>query len=195
MVYKFKPLELSLDFEDRDYELGDTVDVQVDLVPNGDVHVREARIDLVCEQRYTRNERGVVIGMGRSIAGGNMFTSTDYVPSTSMVNERAESYVHSKVVFLSDTALGGGRPTTHRTNLKIQPNLPERLEDALELERDANSAWSFKWRLLAYVDIVRGRNPQRQRTIKVMLPRTSGSERVGARPPMTTPRKSTGPAT
>lgn len=93
MVYKFKPLELSLDFEDRDYELGDTVDVQVDLVPNGDVHVREARIDLVCEQRYTRNERGVVIGMGRSIAGGNMFTSTDYVPSTSMVNERAESYV------------------------------------------------------------------------------------------------------
>ena len=51
MVYKFKPLELSLDFEDRDYELGDTVDVQVDLVPNGDVHVREARIDLVCEQR------------------------------------------------------------------------------------------------------------------------------------------------
>ena len=33
MVYKLKPLELSFDFEDRVYDLGDTVDLQVTLTP------------------------------------------------------------------------------------------------------------------------------------------------------------------
>ena len=47
MVYKLKPLELGLDFEDKDYNLGDTIDVQVTLTTNGDVNVREARVDLV----------------------------------------------------------------------------------------------------------------------------------------------------
>ena len=28
MVYKLKPLELSFQFEDREYNLGDTVDIQ-----------------------------------------------------------------------------------------------------------------------------------------------------------------------
>ena len=65
MVYKLKPLELSLDFEDRDYELGETVDVQVTLTPNGPVDVREARVDLVCEECYSRRESGVVIPAGR----------------------------------------------------------------------------------------------------------------------------------
>ncbi len=67
MVYKLKPLELGLDFEDKDYNLGDTIDVQVTLTTNGDVNVREARVDLVCEENYTRNESGVVMGLGGKI--------------------------------------------------------------------------------------------------------------------------------
>ena len=72
MVYKLKPLELSFQFEDREYNLGDTVDIQVNLKPAGDVSVREARVDLVCEEVYSRNQRGVVIPAGGSglIQGG-----------------------------------------------------------------------------------------------------------------------------
>ena len=100
MVYKLKPLELSFDLEDRDYALGDTIDVLVTLTPNGDVDVREARIDLVCEQRYTRNERGIVLGVGGTgfIQGGNPHTTTDYVAPSSRVSQSTESYVHSNVV-------------------------------------------------------------------------------------------------
>ena len=54
MVYKLKPLELSFDFEDRVYDLGDTVDLQVTLTPNSDVDVRGGRVDLVCDQRYVQ---------------------------------------------------------------------------------------------------------------------------------------------
>ena len=39
MVFKLKPLELSFDFEDRIYELGDRINIQVTLTPNGDVNV------------------------------------------------------------------------------------------------------------------------------------------------------------
>ena len=57
MVYKLKSLELGLDFEDRGYELGDTINVRVNLTPNGDVDVREARIDLVCEEAALASTR------------------------------------------------------------------------------------------------------------------------------------------
>ncbi len=63
MVFKLKPLELSFDFEDRSYELGDTIDVRVNLTASGDVDVREARIDLVCEERFSQHESGVVMGL------------------------------------------------------------------------------------------------------------------------------------
>ena len=57
MVYKLKSLELGLDFEDRGYKLGDTINVRVNLTPNGDVDVREARVDLVCEEATLASTR------------------------------------------------------------------------------------------------------------------------------------------
>ena len=82
MVYKLKPLELTLEFEDRIYELGDTIDIELSLAPNGDVDVREGRVDLVCEEVYTSAETGIKMGMGGSgsIQGGAVVKTTDYVP-------------------------------------------------------------------------------------------------------------------
>ena len=90
MVYKLKPLELGIDLEDREYELGDAINVQVTLTPNGDVRVRQARVDLVCEETYARSEKGIVIGAGgaRGIQGGNLFVTTDYVPGSSWASQR-----------------------------------------------------------------------------------------------------------
>ncbi len=89
MVFKLKPLELSFDFEDREYDLGDTIDIHVDLSPNGEVDVREARVDLVCEERFSQHESGIVVGAGGSSwiqGGGKMRVTTDYVPSSSWVS-------------------------------------------------------------------------------------------------------------
>mgnify|MGYP001232824560 CR=1 FL=1 len=54
MVYRLRPLELSFEFEDRSYRLGETVRLTVELTPSTDVQVREGRVDLVCEQRYVQ---------------------------------------------------------------------------------------------------------------------------------------------
>jgi hypothetical protein len=194
MVYKLKPLELGIDLEDREYELGDAINVQVTLTPNGDVRVRQARVDLVCEETYTRSERGIVMGVGgaQGIQGGNPLTTTDYVSGSSWTNQRTESYVHSSVVLLEDTTLRSGSPITRSARLQIRRELPKHFDEAAELQRDANSSWSFKWRLLARVNVFRGRDQKRQRTLAVKLPPAPAGARVGAKPRMSTPKKSTG---
>ena len=194
MVYKFKPLELSLDFDDREYDLGHTIDIKVNLAPAGDVGVREARVDLVCEELYSRNERGVVIpvvGGSGLIQGGNTFKTTDYVPASSWVNQRAESYVHSSVVFLEDRTLPSGKPSAHSARLQIQPQPPTHLDEARDLQRDAEASWTFKWRLVASVNVVRGRDQKRQRKVSLKLPLAPAGGRVGARPRMSKPKART----
>ena len=130
MVYKLKPLELSFDFEDRLYELGDQINVRVTLTPSGDVNVREARVDLVCEERYSRQESGVRAGSlgAAGIQGGKLVSTTDYVPASSWVSQRTESYVHSSVVFLNDVTLSSGRPGTYDATLQIQSTPPAHLD-------------------------------------------------------------------
>ncbi len=193
MVYELKPLELSFQFEDREYNLGDTVDIQVNLKPAGDVSVREARVDLVCEEVYSRNQRGVVIPAGGSglIQGGNSFKSTDYVPASSWVDQRAESYVHSSVVLLQDGTLRSGEPTAYSARLQIQPQPPTHLDEAMDLQRDAEASWSFKWTLVASVNVVRGRDQKRQRKVKVKLPLAPVEGRLSAKPRMSKPKART----
>ena len=195
MVFKLKPLELSFDFEDREYDLGDTIDIHVDLSPNGEVDVREARVDLVCEERFSQHESGIVVGAGGSSwiqGGGKMRVTTDYVPSSSWVSQRTESYVHSSAAFLKDESLRSGHPSTYGAKLQIQPQPPTHLDEANDLQRDSKSSWTFKWTLVTSVNVVRGRDPKRQRKIKVKLPLAPVQERVGAKARMSRPKKRTG---
>ena len=187
MVYKIKPLELSLDFEDRIYELGDTINVEVELAPSSDVGVREARVDLICEERFVHSF--VHKGPGR-IQGMGMAR----MPQVTLqkTQERIERYVHSSAVFLNETRLRSGMPSTHSARLQIQPVPPQHAEEADALERDSSKSWSFKWRLVVSVDVVRGRNPTVQRAIKLRLPQAPIESSVGAKPRMSTPKKRTG---
>ena len=179
MVYKLKPLELSFDFENRWYELGDTVNIQVNLNPNGDVDVREARVDLICEEIHTRNQRGISMGSGgaSSIAGGSFSRSNDYVPATTSVSQRKESYVHSTVVFLKDQTLLPSNLIAHNTTLQIQPQPPSHFEDAKALVRNSEESWTFKWTLVASVNIARGRDQKKQRQVNVKLALASTGKR------------------
>ena len=123
MVYRLKPLELSFDFEDRVYELGDRINIRVTLNANRDVDVREARADLVCEEIYSRKESGIVVGGGGvgAIQGGKLTATTDYVAASSWTSKKTESDVHSSVVFLEDTTLDSDGSGTYDAILPIQP--------------------------------------------------------------------------
>ena len=142
MVYRLRPLQLELDCEEGPYKLGDRIDLTVELTPNADVNVREGRVDLVCEERYARTERAIQIGMGGSatIQGGKIRQSTDYIPPSLDVKQIENSYVHSSVVFLKEARLSSGRTSSYHVRLGIQRVAPRRLDEAVELERDANSS-------------------------------------------------------
>ena len=155
MVYKLRPLKLRLDFEDRAFRLGETVRLRIELEPGSDVEVREGRVDLVCEERWTE----VYTVMTSTRYGGG--TAAVSLPKQSSKQHR-ERYVHSSVVFLQDTRLQSDSPSSHDVRFQIQPEPPPHTGSQREEA-------TVKWWLLATIDIVRGRNPRTQRVVKIVL--------------------------
>ena len=121
MVYKLKPLELGLDFEDCGYDLGDSIDIQVTMTPNGDVDVRGGRLDLVCEQHYS--QRGTTFVPERlhkaAMPGGVMTGSKREVRT-----DRKEKVMHSTVSLQEPGRFRNGTPSTRTARLLVQPTPP-----------------------------------------------------------------------
>ncbi len=64
MLSRLRPLDFTVNFEDRPYGLGETVNLTLQLSPKSGIDVREGRVDLVCEMRYTEVVRVVKRGGG-----------------------------------------------------------------------------------------------------------------------------------
>ena len=188
MVYKLNPLEIGLDFEDRVYGLGDTIELQVTLTLNGDANVRGGRIDLVCEEHYSQTGTTFVPDTYASSTGAGRGTSGS---TRNVGTERKERVVHSTVSFLEPGRLTGGAPSVHTVRLQVEPSPPPHFEESIALQNDAQSSWTFEWTLIATIDVVRGRNPSEQRVVRVNLP---DAGKVDARSRMTTPKRRTGPS-
>jgi len=153
-----------LEFESRAYTLGETIDVVVELRPTSDIRVRSGRLDLVCEEHYTQ----------RGVSFVPDFYATDRVISgqtSHVAQERKERFVHSTVQFMEELRLTGGETATRRVSLPVETATPPHFEESLALERDASSAWTFNWTLLATVDVARGRDAQVEREVKITLPK------------------------
>lgn len=133
MVYKLKPLELTFDFEDRSYALGDTVNVEVRLLPNGDVDVREARVDLVLEERFSGGSGSPMPG---SVRGSCDWTGVDAPTAlfgASSMKQRGEAEVVSQAVLLENTSLRTGMPSSQRVILQVPPSPPKHFEEAVSM--------------------------------------------------------------
>ena len=191
MVYKLKPMDISFDFENRVYDLGDAIELQVTLTPNGDANVRDGRIDLVCEEHYSQTGTTFVPDTYASSTGAGQGTSGS---TRNVGTERKERVVHSTVSFLEPGRLTGGAPSVHTVRLQVQPSPPPHFEELIALQDDAQSSWTFEWTLTATVDVVRGRNPSVVRAVRVNLPKAPAGRKDDAKPRMTTPKRRTGPS-
>ena len=148
MVSRLHPLELSLDFEDRTYRLGETIELSLGLEANRDVEIREARVDLLSE--WAESETGTVrpaTGATRGAPG----SSQAAVPK-----QHHETYIHSGVVFLQDSELRSAWPKTCAATLTIQPEPPPH-------------AGKIKWSLLVTIDVSRARDITLPRAVDVVL--------------------------
>ncbi|MYB47790.1 MAG: hypothetical protein F4X72_00685 [Dehalococcoidia bacterium] len=172
MVFKLEPLGILLDFERKPYRLGDTINATVTLTPNGSVEVRKASLNLVAEILRTEVRMGRAMDMGGSatLQGGNVFTTTDYIPMQQSTEQKTSTEICYSSQFLTSESLGKGNDSRHKVDIKIGPHLPKVVLEAKELERDANSSISIEqWWIEAHADVVRGPDWSVREKIQVKL--------------------------
>ena len=163
---RLRPLDVRFLFDDRPYRLGETLDIVVELSARGEIEVREARLDLVCEENYIESYNVMVpdIKTGRAMGGlyGGSSIAAGYTPTPmipKLVNkEHRETYVHSSVVFLTDSMLSSGATDQYDIRLGIEPEPPSHVSIA-----------TVKWRLEVVVDVARARDVKAWHKVKVVL--------------------------
>ena len=166
-ISRLRPLDVKILFDDRPYELGETITVMLELSARGEIEVREARVDLVCEEHYTESYTvNVPIGQ-RADMGAPAGLAGVYIPasvSKEVHKDVKESYVHSSVVFLTDSLLSSGSTDRYDVRLEIDQEPPPHASSAI-----------VKWRLELVVDVARARDVKTRHKVNVALP--GGSRR------------------
>ena len=178
MLNRRRALDLKLFFEDRQYALGETIDVTMELSPHMDVGIREGHIDLVCEERYQQYYKGPMLkerrhifkpGMMRVLMSDNpgprrgTISVPSYFYTEEVMKSRKESYVHSGVTFLSNARLTSGTTNNYSATLEIRPEPPQHLLDPTA------SNGTVEWTLVTKVDVVRARDVTEIHPVRFVL--------------------------
>ena len=160
MITRIRPLDLNLAFQDRPYKLGETINIKVELRARGDVLVREGRVNLVCEERYT--EIYTVMVPAYRVPPTTRVGTPVPIPIPNIPKqvskEHRETYVYSSVVFLQDTTLNSGTTGSYNARLEIQPEPPPHAENS-----------TLKWMLVTAVDVAQARDVTKKQRLKVTL--------------------------
>ena len=159
MVSRLRPLDVTVDFDDRTYKLGDTIDLRVALTARGDVGVREGRVDLECEVRYIEHSTVMMPAYRRTASGPGTPVSTASIPQVrkQITKEHKETYVHSSVSFMTDAQLPAGT-RQYRAGLEVQLEPPAHADQG-----------TVKWTLVTTIDVARARDVKRRRRVKVAI--------------------------
>ena len=156
MLSRLFPVGVKITFEDRPYKLGETLNISVELEPRRDQEIREGRIDLVCEERWTEVHT-VRVNVNRPRVGSTSGAPEPTITMPKRVTEsHRETYVHSSVVFLKDGRVQSGRVSRHNATLLILPKPPPHADKA-----------ALSWRLVTTVDLSGARDIKARRLVKV----------------------------
>jgi len=148
MISRLRPLDLAISFRGRTYRLGEPIDLTVELTPRRDCEVREGRIDLMVEERWTERStvsyQKPVVQTG--LRGGAQVVGTT-TETREIVREHKEKYAHSSAVFLEAARLDAGKSSRYRVRLQIQPEPPARANEA-----------KVRWWLQTVIDVAGARD-------------------------------------
>jgi hypothetical protein len=156
MLGRLFPLGVKITFEDRPYRLGETINISVELQPRRDQEIREGRVDLVCEERWTEVHT-VRVNVNRPRVGSASAAPVPTITVPKRVTEsHRETYVHSSVVFLKDGRVQAARTSRYDATLLILPKPPPHADQA-----------ALSWRLVTTVDLAGARDIKARRLVKV----------------------------
>ncbi len=164
MVSRLNPVRINISFPRKTYRLGDAVDMRVDITADTDVTVREARIGMECQIRYTERRSG--ISRRDAINRGSVGA---IIPGTApqMITESVEvelSDTYPAQTFLTDRRLQAGRLHSGAVRLEIPSELGRNAKYARSMARPV-----FWWRVVVTADISLARDVTESRQIDVSL--------------------------
>lgn len=143
MVSRLRPVDIAISFDDRTYQLGETIRIDVVVTPKVDVTVREARVELVCLARYTEiGKRQQFAGIARGDTGFHVqepFGSD----LTSDTREAESAFSYPGPTFMKELILSTGSPNRHRLKLDVPSELPESVSGFGPRSR-AKTEWSIR---------------------------------------------------
>ena len=124
MVSRLNPVTIEISFPRQTYSLGDTVSVRVDITAQTDVTVREARIGMECQIRYTEIRSGIsrrhTINRGGregGMLGVPIPSAAPQMTTTSLEVELTDT--HDGPAFLTNQRLRAGRINSSDVRLEI----------------------------------------------------------------------------
>lgn len=162
MVNIIHPIKVDIDIEDRPYELGETINLALELTPTGDVEIRNGQAELICEVEY--QERHVTMARVSSMTNltyGALPPQgvTDEPKPNPVLEDHKDSLVVSSHVFLKDAILKEGVTEKYNIGLKIGHKAPPHAKEAI----------SVKWQVVTTIDIAHAHDYVNKQTIKVNL--------------------------
>ena len=153
MVSRLRPVDIAISFEDRPYQLGETIRIDVELTPRGDVTVREARVDLVCLARFTEiGSRQQFAGIVRGDTGFHVMEAFGS-DRTSGSRETQSVETYKGPTFLHGRKLSDGIPSKNRIRFDIPAELPEIVSGYGPRTRA-----KMEWSLIVTVDVAGARD-------------------------------------
>ncbi len=162
MVSRLNPVEIRISFPNKTYRLGDTVSLRVDMTADIDVTVREARISIECDIRYTEMRLG--ISRGDAVNRGPAVIP-DTAPRTITESVEVElSDTYPAQTFLTHQRLQVGRMNSAAVRFQIPSELARNGAYAQSMARPA-----FSWRVVVTADISLARDVTESKPIEVAL--------------------------
>ncbi|MBM3934709.1 MAG: hypothetical protein FJ319_10480 [SAR202 cluster bacterium] len=162
-VSLLKPVDIEVSFDSRAYSLGEHIDVKCKVYAKIDCHVREARLELVVEERWVERY-GVtstdhVMQHVPGMYGEGYVAETGAFPKTRMqVDEHVTSTLNNSVAFIWDKSLERGKTYVFSVRVPIDPHEPPHAGRA-----------EMKWGLKVRVDIAGAKDLTELHEVSVLV--------------------------
>ena len=162
VVSLVRPVDVEITFVERSYGLGESIGVKISLSARRDVEVREARLDLVCEEQFAESYT-VSVSSGPPTDYGSPWGQFGVYRAPKVpkqVNQdKKESYVHSSALFLESVRLTAGSVQQLSFDMHIGEEPPSRA-----------TAGSAQWWLEVVLDLARARDVRTRHEVDVVVP-------------------------
>ena len=160
LISRLRPLDVTISFEERTYQLGQPIDLTIQLMPHRDCHVREGRVDLVLEERWTESstlsvEKPIFLKAGVGFTA-QVIEAGSTIETKEVTKALKETAVHSSAVFLEEVRLRSGGSVTHNLRLGIRPEAPAHAENA-----------KTKWWIQTVIDVEGARDIKPRVTVSI----------------------------